>query len=444
MLKTYDPAAAAAGILKRPDFDETPESPAQKERSRAIFGEALSAEDAVRRILRSVRSGGDAALAEWTMKLDGVHTAPGAFRVGSEVVKAAYALVPATVVEAMRRSAERITAFHRKQPAISWMDSTGGGILGQKVCPIGRVGCYVPGGSAPLASTLLMTALVARAAGVPSICVCTPPDRRTGLPAAVTLVAADIAGVGEIYAVGGAQAIGAMAFGTESIQRVDKICGPGNTFVVLAKRQVYGTVGIDSLPGPTETAVVADDSADPALVAADMLAQSEHVGGAAVLFTPSSVLIAQVAIELERQTPSLATAAAIRESFDLRGGAVLTADLAEAVRLADEFAPEHLCLSVRDPWAWVPAINRAGGVFLGEHSYEVLGDYVAGPSHVMPTGGTARFTSPCNVLDFVRVMNIIALDESTALDLAPAAVTLAESEGLAAHANAARIRLGRG
>lgn len=440
MLKIMDVKVAQETILKRLSWDESPVSPAQRERSREIFGEELSPEDAVKRILASVRSQGDQAVVEWTAKLDGVSLEPAQLKVAAYEIKAAYQAVDAKIIDALRTAAVRISQFHAQQPALSWFNAQGG-MLGQKICPIGRVGLYVPGGAIPLASTLLMTALVAKAAGVPDICVCSPLQRDSGKIASITLVAADIAGISEIYAVGGAQAVAAMAYGTASIPRVDKICGPGNAFVVIAKRQVYGTVGIDALPGPTETAVVADETANPAWIAADMLAQSEHGGGSAVLLTPSRAVAEAVNTALLDQSPKLSSYPAIRDSFNTRSGAVITRDLAEAVALADEYAPEHLCLSVTDPWAWLGQINRAGGVFLGEHSYEVLGDYVAGPSHVMPTGGTARFSSPCNVWDFVRVMNIIALDEATARKLAPAAIDLAMAENLPAHAAAARIRL---
>lgn len=440
MLKILSVAEARPTLLARPVFDEIEATPAQKDASRALFGEALSPDEAVRRILKDVRARGDEALYDWTARLDGTDLRGRGFALVPADLEAARQRVDPAVVSALELSAARVYGFHKKQPALSWMDASGGGILGQKVCPIGRVACYIPGGTLPLASTLVMTVMVAKAAGVPEIVVVSPPDRRTGRIADVTLAAAAVCGVTEVYSLGGAQAIGALAFGTASIRRADKIVGPGNLFVVLAKRQVFGAVGIDALPGPTETIVVADDTANPAWVAADLMAQSEHTGGTSLLLTPSRALAEAVDAELERQCPALATAAAVRESFALRGGAVVTADLAEAVALADEWAPEHLCLSVADPWAWLPKITRAGGVFLGEHSFEVLGDYVAGPSHTMPTGGTARFTSPCNVLDFVRVMNVIALDETTARRLGPAAATLAEAEGLAAHAASVRVR----
>jgi len=267
--------------------------------------------------------------------------------------------------------------------------------------------------------------------------------RATGQPHPLIQVAADLAGATEVLCLGGVAAIGAMAYGTESIDRVDKIFGPGNTFVMLAKKQVYGVVGIDALPGPTETVIVADEEANPAWVAADLLAQAEHTTGTAILVTPSRALAVKVGQAIESQVAALpeASATEIRDSFTHRSGAVITGSLAEAVAVGDAFAPEHLCLSVREPWAWLDGIRHAGGVFMGEHSYEVLGDYCAGPSHVMPTGGTARFTPPCNVMDFMRVMNVIALDESTARGLAPVAIKLAEAEGLSAHAAAARLRL---
>ncbi len=441
MLKIYEVDQALASILKRKPIDEFPVSPAMRRRTQETFGEDISPDEAVRRILSDVRARGDDALIEWTRKLDGVALTVETLEVPDEDIAAAYDIVDSEVVAALERAAERIRAFHARHPFQSWMENDLGGLLGQIIRPLDRVGVYSPGGTAPLASTLLMTAIPARAVGVNEVVVCSPADRRTGKVAPITLVAADIAEVDAVYAVGGAQAIGALAYGTETIVRVDKIAGPGNTFVVLAKKQVFGVVGIDALPGPTETVVVADDSANPAWVAADMLAQSEHTGGTAILITPSLALAHAVDRHLQAQVSQLATAAEIYESFQSRSGAVIAEDLTEAVALADEFAPEHLCLSLRDPWAWVGKIHNAGGIFVGEQSYEVLGDYVAGPSHTMPTGGTARFTSPCNVLDFVRVTNVIALDEATARQIAPAAIKLAEAEGLPAHAAAARIRL---
>lgn len=440
MLRIFDTEEAIAGILKRKSVDEFPISDSMRQRTISTFGADIPPQEAVRRILKDVRLRGDDALIEWTHKLDEVRLTAETIEVSDSDIAAAYDQVDSEIVAALEYAAERIRAFHTRQPIQSWMATEMGGMLGQLIRPLDSVGVYIPGGSAPLASSLLMTALPARAAGVSEVIVCTPPDRRTGAVAPITLVAADIADVDTVYAVGGVQAIGAMAYGTHTIQRVDKICGPGNTFVVLAKKEVYGAVGIDALPGPTETVVVADESANPAWVAADMLAQAEHTGGASILITPSRSLADSVDQHLQKQIISLSNKADIAESFARRSGAVITEDLLEAVAYADDFAPEHLCLSVRDPWAWVGKIHNAGGIFVGENSYEVLGDYVAGPSHVMPTGGTARFTSPCNVLDFVRVTNIIALDEQTARQVSPYAIKLAQAEGLDAHAAAVRIR----
>jgi histidinol dehydrogenase len=258
----------------------------------------------------------------------------------------------------------------------------------------------------------------------------------------IILAACAIAKVDEIYLLGGAQAIGALAYGTRSIRRVDKIFGPGNLFVTLAKRQVYGVVGIDGLAGPTETMIIADETANPNWIAADLLAQAEHdVLASAILLTPSQSLIEKVQVEIGRQIEQRGRAEIISASLENRSGAVLSRDLDEAVQLANEYAPEHLGLSVSDPWRWVEKVNNAGGVFMGEHSFEVLGDYLAGPSHVMPTGGSARFASPLNVWDFVKIVSLIALDESTAQGIGASAVTLANAEGLDAHANAAFLRM---
>jgi histidinol dehydrogenase len=290
-----------------------------------------------------------------------------------------------------------------------------------------------------------MSAIPARVAGVKEIVVVTPPNRsfaNENLPVApIILAACANAGVDEVYLLGGAQAIGALAYGTETIRRVDKIFGPGNLFVTLAKRQVYGVVGIDGLAGPTETVVIADESANPSWVAADLLAQAEHdILATAILLTPSQSLIEKVQVEIGRQIEERGRAEIITASLENRGGAVLSSDLDEAVQLANEYAPEHLGLSVSDPWRWVEKVNNAGGVFMGENSFEVLGDYLAGPSHVMPTGGSAHFASPLNLWDFVKIVSLIALDETTAQTIGETAGILANAEGLDAHANAAFMR----
>jgi histidinol dehydrogenase len=287
-----------------------------------------------------------------------------------------------------------------------------------------------------------MSAIPAQAAGVSEIALVSPPQRGTGKIAPVILAAAELAGIREVYSLGGAQAIAALAFGTQSIPAVDKIFGPGNLFVTLAKRQVFGVVGIDGLAGPTETVVIADGQANPEWVAADLLAQAEHdVLASAILLTPDDTLIGRVQAAAAQQIESRGRAQIIAASLANRSGAVLTHDLDEAVELANRYAPEHLCLVVQDPWKLANRINSAGGIFMGEHSFEVLGDYVAGPSHVMPTGGSARFASPLNVLDFVHLVSLVALDEATTRQIAPAAAEIARAEGLDAHAFSAEVRL---
>jgi histidinol dehydrogenase len=311
------------------------------------------------------------------------------------------------------------------------------------VVPLQRVGIYVPGGAAPLPSSLLHAAIPARVAGVEELIACSPPQHGSQEPAPVVLAAALIAGVDRLFSVGGAQAIAAMAYGTASVPRVDKIAGPGNRYVILAKRAVYGAVGIESLPGPTETLLIADEQAEPRYVAADLLAQAEHVEASAILLTPSQQLAEAVQAEVERQLALLpaANARAAGEAVRERGGIVLVRDLAEAMELANTYAPEHLCLLVADPWPLVGQVRNAGGVFVGERSFEVLGDYTAGPSHIMPTEGTARYASPVNVDDFRKVISLVGLNETALQRIGPAAQRLAEAEGLFAHAAAVRARL---
>jgi len=336
----------------------------------------------------------------------------------------------------MQVSVDRIRAFHELQPLPNWETQTLGGKLGQRVTPIKRVGVYVPGGTAPLPSSLLMTVIPAQVAGVEQIVVCTPPNPHESIEAAAYLC-----GISEVYQIGGAQAVATMAYGTESIPKVDKIVGAGNLFVTLAKQQVYGIVGLDGLAGPTETMVIADGSANPAWVASDLLAQAEHdILASAILLTPDRSLAESVLIELENQVQELSRSEIILQSMANRGGIVLTPDLRTAAKLADDYGSEHLCLSVEDPSTLANQINNAGGFFLGDHSFEVLGDYIAGPSHIMPTGGTARFASPLNVMDFVKISSIVALDASTSQSLSPLASEFAKAESLTAHAASANYR----
>lgn len=404
-----------------------------------MFGNATTPEEAVRHILRDVRQGGDTALRNWTLKIDGVQ--PAQWQVSQAEITAAAARIPANLTAALETAASRIRTFHQKQPLPNWTTTEMGGTIGQRVTPIQRVGVYVPGGTAPLPSSLLMSVIPAQVAGVTNIVVATPPGK-DGKVADVILAAAKICGIDTIYTLGGAQAVAALAFGTETIPRVDKIVGAGGLFTTLAKRQVYGIVGIDGLYGPTETVVVADDSANPAWVAADMLAQAEHDPLAtAILFTPSRQIAAAVQNEIGQQLEHLSRADIIAQSLAAQGGIVLTTDMAEACRLASDFAAEHTCIASANPQPYIDQIPQAGGLFIGERSFEVLGDYVAGPSHVMPTSGTARFASPLNVMDFVKITSIIQLDDTTATELSAIAATIAEAEQLTAHASAAKKRL---
>ena len=440
MISIYNVETAKQRLLKRIPPDETKVPPAILERLEITFGEKIDAEEAVKRILRDIRKRGDAALREWSGKLDGFpQAAP--LRVPAEDLQAAMEALPAPERQALETAAYRIREFYRRQPLTSWFTNDLGGTLGQFIRPHKRVGLYVPGGTAPLPSSVLMSAVPAQVAGVKDIVVVTPPMRGSGQIAPVILAACALVGVREVYALGGAQAIGALAYGTESVPAVDKIFGPGNLFVTLAKRQVFGMVGIDGLAGPTETVVIADEHAKPAWVAADLLAQAEHdVLASAILLTPSRKMAEAVQVEVGRQMETLPRAEILAQSLPGQSGIVVTRDLDEAAELNNMYAPEHLCLAVADPWALSEKISSAGGIFMGEHSFEVLGDYIAGPSHVMPTGGSARFASPLNVWDFVHIISLIALNPATTAEIAPLAAIIARAEGLEAHARSADLR----
>lgn len=394
-------------------------------------------EPAVRQIIEDVRRRGDAALFEYTLKFDRVRLT--SLEVSQSQIRKAYREVDAKLVSALRLAAERIRAFHTAQKEAIW-----GGVaqpgLRQLIRPLERVGVYVPGGTASYPSTALMTAIPARVAGVKEIILVTPPGSNGTIPR-LTLVAADIAQVDRVFALGGAQAIAALAFGTESIPKVDKICGPGNIYVLLAKKLVYGVVGIDGLQGPSEVLIIADESANPAYCAADLLAQAEHDAlAAAILVTTSRRLANEVNQEVERQLASLPRKSIAVQS--LRKGIIaVVASMKEAIELANLYAPEHLCLMVNRPGAYINKISNAGCIVAGKKATVVLGDYVAGPSHVLPTSGTARFTSPLNVLDFIKLTNVITVDDATLKKLGAAAQALAAAEGLDAHARAVERRL---
>jgi len=439
MIRIFTKNEAYETILKRVPLDDMPVSTRLLDGIEAFFGQPLTPEQAVRQILREVRVDGDQALQKWSVKLDRLDAAT--FRVERDAIKTAAATIKNEELEALKISADRVRRFYKNQPLSSWIMQDGDGTLGQLVRPIERVGLYIPGGTAPLPSTVIMSAVPAQVAGVKEIVLVVPPERGTGKIAPITLAAADLLGIEEIYTLGGAQAIAALAFGTETIPRVDKIFGPGNLFVTLAKRQVFGTVGIDGLAGPTETMIIADTTADPEWVAADLLAQAEHdVLASAILLTSSQKMAEDVKSAIEEQLKTLPRADILSQSLTNRSGIIITSDLQESIKIANEYAPEHLCLSVEEPFAVSERISAAGGIFVGDYSCEVLGDYVAGPSHVMPTSGTARFASPLNLLDFVHFVSLVALNRSESSRLSEPAATLARSEGLEAHARSADAR----
>lgn len=419
-----DLAQAQAGVLRRSALDADTTTTA-----------------AVAAILTAVRERGDAALYALSEQFDRVR--PAQLAIPPERWAAAAAALPTDLRQALEVAITEVRAFHARQARNSWVDFGVEGARGQLVVPLERVGIYVPGGAAPLPSSLIHAAVPAQVAGVTELIVCSPPQPATGAPADVVLATAHLLGVAQVFAVGGAQAIAAMAYGTESIPRVAKIAGPGNRYVLQAKRMVYGAVGIESLPGPTETLVIADRHANPRFVAADLLAQAEHVEASAILLTDTLELALAVQAEVTRQLATLPppNAQAAGEAVRERGAIVLVPDMHTALNVSNEYGPEHLCLLLRDPWPYVGLVRNAGGVFLGEDSFEVLGDYVAGPSHIMPTEGTARFASPVNVDDFRKVISLVGLNATGLARIGPAAQRIAEAEGLFAHAAAVRARL---
>ncbi len=427
-------------ILRRQRLGEAELPPEVWRRTQEAVGDVATVEQAVRRILREVREQGDAAVLHYNRAFDGA--APTPLRVPADEIRAAYDEVEAPVVEALRFAAERITAFHEEQRRHAMQGFLREGV-GVQVSPLARIGVYMPGTAVVYPSSMLMTALPAKAAGVEEVLIGSPvsPDGRVS---PLKLVAADLAGVDAVFRMSGAQAVAAFAYGTESVPAVDKVCGPGGIFVTLAKKEVFGDVGVDALYGPTETVVVADETADPSLCAADLLAQAEHDELATpIMITTSSDLAERTGEEVERQLAELERRDVARLALEARGGAVVVESLDEALALANEFAPEHLCLLVADADRWIPRVRNAGGVFVGEVSPETLGDYTAGPSHVMPTSGTARFASPLGVQDFLKVTSVVAVDETMLKALGPATSRIARAEGFTAHARTIELRLGK-
>lgn len=399
---------------------------------------------AVRQIVADVKLEGDAALHRYTEEFDHVKLDAGALRVTEAELKAAYDHVEPSFITAISAAADNIRAFHSRQKRNSWMDlQPDGSLLGQIIRPLKRVGVYVPGGTAAYPSSVLMNVIPAQVAGVPEIVMVTPPATagQQGIDPYI-LVAAAEAGVNEIYRVGGAQAIAALAYGTASIAPVDKICGPGNIYVALAKRQVYGVVDIDSIAGPSEIAVLADDSADPAYIAADLLSQAEHdMMASAVLVTPSAEFAAACQAEVERQLAELPRRDIAEQSIAAYGAIILVDSIDEGITVINRLAPEHFELVVQDPLAYLGKIENAGAIFLGPYSSEPVGDYFAGPNHIIPTNGTARFSSPVDVDDFIKKSSVIYYSKEALQANGEMIIELARREGLEGHARAIEIRL---
>ncbi len=414
---TGDPAVLKRTELKTEDFDAV-----------------------VKEIIENVKTSGDAALTSYTDRFDHVHIEQ--FRVAEEEFALALEEVGPKFVSILEKAAARIENFHNIQKRQSQiMNEANGSMLGTLIIPLSRVGVYVPGGKALYPSSVLMNIMPAKVAGVDEIVMVTPPQKDGKVDPRV-LAAAKVCGVRDVYKVGGAQAIAALAYGTEQVPRVDKIVGPGNIFVATAKKLVYGQVSVDSIAGPSEILILADDSADPVLMAADMLSQAEHDEMAgAILITDSEQLAEQVAVALDEQTASAPRRAVIEASLENRGMILLVRDLKEGVEMANAYAPEHMEIVTRDPFNYVPLIKNAGAIFVGPNSPEPLGDYMAGPNHVLPTGGSARFFSPLCVDDFIKKSSLLYISAAGLKELGEDVIAFAEEEKLFAHANAVRLRL---
>ncbi|AZB73683.1 histidinol dehydrogenase [Synechococcus elongatus] len=398
-------------------------------------------EASVREIVQAVQRRGDAALIEFTQEFDGFALQAENLRVSGAELDAAYQQIPKDLLDAIRLAHRQIEAFHRQRVPKSWVQfGADGEVLGKRYTPVDRAGLYVPGGRAAYPSTVLMNAVPAKVAGVERVVITTPPGPDGSLNPAV-LVAAQEAGIEEIYRVGGAQAIAALAYGTATIPKVDVISGPGNIYVTLAKKLVYGTVGIDSLAGPSEVLIIADRSANPRWVAADLLAQAEHDPlAAAILITPDLEMATQVSLEVERQLQDHPRRLVTEKAIAHYGLAIVVDSLETAVKLSNQFAPEHLELEVEDPWALVEKIRHAGAIFLGSLTPEAIGDYVAGPNHTLPTSGAARYASALSVETFLKSSSLIEYTAASLQRVARAVDVLATAEGLESHAESVRLR----
>lgn len=400
-----------------------------------------SYQDTVNEILNEVKEKGDEALFRYTKKFDKAEITPDNIRVTGEEIQEAYAQVEASLVEVMKRSLANIQDFHKKQLRNSWIETREDGVvLGQRITPLESVGVYVPGGKAAYPSSVLMNIIPAQVAGVERIVMVTPPGA-DGKVNPATLVAADLAGATEVYKVGGAQAVAALAYGTASIKKVAKICGPGNIFVALAKKTVYGHVSIDSIAGPSEILVLADETANPRYVAADLLSQAEHDElASAILVTTSEELAVKVEEEIQEFLKTLSRADIIRKSLENYGYCLVADSMSDAIQAANEIASEHLEILTKNPFDTMTRIKNAGAIFLGEYSSEPLGDYFAGPNHVLPTNGTAKFFSPLNVDDFIKKSSLISYSKEALEPIHKDIIQFANAEQLTAHANSIAVR----
>lgn len=403
-------------------------------------GLAIEVEDRVKDILNTVRERGDEALLEYTERFDGITLKKERLCISKAEVEKALSSVSKDVIDLLQLAAERIESFHRSYIPTSWFTTEEGIILGQKIRPLKRVAIYVPGGKAIYPSTVLMNAIPARVAGVDEIVMATPPSKEGVSP--LLLAAAEVAGVDRIYRVGGAQAIAALAYGTETIPKVDKITGPGNIYVATAKRLVYGEVDIDMIAGPSEILIISDGTGRAEWIAADMLSQAEHDElASAILLTTSRDMAEKVRMELELQLEDLTRRSIAEESLKRYGAIIVVEDIEEALQISNEIAPEHLELFVEDPFSILDRVENAGAIFLGPYTPEPIGDYVAGPNHTLPTGGTARFSSPLGVEDFLKRSSILAFSKEGLKRLGQCAIDLAKLEGLYGHGKSVAIRL---
>ena len=429
---------AKAKLSRQVTVDLGKISPRTQQRLKEIFGRDISPSEAVAQILRDIKEKGDASVRDYTSRIDNFKI--DTLEVSRQEIKDAYSQVDENLIEALKVAAERIRRFHQEQK-----DYLFHGVIGQEwgqlVRPLARAGLYTPASTAVYPSTVLMTAIPAKVAGVKELIHCTPP-RNNGLVPPATLVAADMAGVDRVFRIGGAQAVAAMAYGTQSVPKVDKICGPGNLFVTLAKQAVFGVVDIDALQGPSEVLIIADKTAKPQYCAADLLAQAEHDQlPQVVLITTSDRLALEIQKELAVQLASLPRQQTAAEALESRALIVVVNTIDEAIQLSNLYAPEHLELMVENAESYIDQIINAGCIFVGELAPVPMGDYIAGPNHSLPTGGTARFSSPLNVADFIKFIDVVKVNKGLIRKLGPSAITIARAEGLEAHARAIEQRL---